>query len=180
MKKLLLALICFVSTSLWADDTPIVGFWKTISDKTGLAQSIVAIYPYEGSYYGRMIGSFNDAGTVMDETIYNPKKRATALPGQPFYCGMDFIWALHQRGSTFDGEILDPEHADVYKASVWVENGNLEVRGKLLFFGRTQTWIPAKPSDYPTGFKMPDVSTFVPVAPVSDLSPQQGDLRFRH
>ena len=81
MKKLLLALIC--SISLWAE-ADIVGFWKSINDKTGLAQSVVAIYPYKGDYYGRLIGSFNDAGTVMDETIYNPKTRATALPGQPF------------------------------------------------------------------------------------------------
>ena len=169
MKKLLLALIC--SVSLWAE-ADIVGFWKSISDKTGLAQSIVAVYPYQGSYYGRLIGSFNDAGTVMEDTIYNPKTRPTALPGQPFYCGMDFIWALNPRGASYDGEILDPEHGDVYKASLWVEDGNLKVEGKLLFFGRTQTWVPAEPSDYPKGFKMPDVSTFVPVAPVPDLTPQ--------
>jgi uncharacterized protein (DUF2147 family) len=176
MKKLLVALIC--SVSLWAE-ADIVGFWKSISDKTGLAQCIVAIYPYQGSYYGRMIGSYNDAGTVMDDTMYNPKKRAPALPGQPFYCGMDFIWALDKRGSTYDGEILDPEHDDVYKASVWVENGNLKVEGKLLFLGRTQTWVPAKPSDYPPGFKMPNLSTFVPVAPTPELSPQLGDMRFK-
>ncbi|HEX4838868.1 MAG TPA: DUF2147 domain-containing protein [Rhabdochlamydiaceae bacterium] len=178
MKKLLCVLLaCWAS--LWAE-ADIVGFWKSISEKTGLAQCVVAIYPYQGSYYGRMIGSFNDAGTVMDETLYNPKKRAAALPGQPYYCGMDFIWALDRRGSTYDGEILDPEQAKVYKASLWVEGGNLKVEGKLMFFGRTQTWVPAKPGDYPEGFKMPDVSAFVPVAPVSELTPQLGDMRFRH
>jgi len=167
MKKLLLAFICFAS-SLWAE-ADIVGFWKSINEKTGLAQSIVAIYPYQGNYYGRLIGSFNETGTVLDETIYNPKSRATALPGQPYYCGLDFIWDLDQKGSVYKGQILDPEHGDVYKAEVWVEGGNLKVEGKLMFFGRTQTWVPAKPSDYPKGFKMPDVSTFVPVAPVDDL-----------
>ena len=177
MKKLLLILICCVS--LWAE-ADIVGFWKSISEKTGLAQCVVAIYPYQGSYYGRIIGSFNDAGTAMDETLYGPKKRATALPGQPYYCGMDFIWALDRRGSTYDGEILDPEQAKVYKASLWVEGGNLKVEGKLMFLGRTQIWVPAKPSDYPQGFKIPDVNTFVPVAPVSELSPQLGDMRFNH
>jgi uncharacterized protein (DUF2147 family) len=173
MKKLLLVLFFWATSSaLWADDANIVGFWKSISDKTGIAQCIVAIYEYKDNYYGRMIGSFDDAGNTMDDTIYNPKKRATALPGQPFYSGMDFIWALDQRGSTYKGEILDPEHGDVYKAEVWTEDGNLKVEGKLMFFGRTQTWVPAKPSDYPKGFKMPDVSGFVPVAPVDDLMPQ--------
>ncbi|HUD00804.1 MAG TPA: DUF2147 domain-containing protein [Rhabdochlamydiaceae bacterium] len=172
MKKLLLAVICWVtSSSLWADGD-IAGFWKSISDKTGKAQCVVAIYKYKDNYYGRMIGSFNDAGTKMDDTIYDPHKRAPALPGKPYYSGMDFIWALDQRGSVYKGEILDPEHGDVYKAVVWVENGNLKVEGKLFMFGETQTWVPAKTSDYPSGFKMPDVSTFVPVAPVAELSPQ--------
>jgi uncharacterized protein (DUF2147 family) len=172
MKKLFLALIYAVaSSSLWADGS-ILGFWKSINETTGKAQCVVAIYEYKNNYYGRMIGSFDDDGKTMDDTIYNPKKRATALPGQPFYSGMDFIWALNPRGSTYKGQILDPEQGDVYKAEVWTENGNLEVEGKLMFFSRTQTWVPAKKSDFPAGFKMPDVNAFVPVAPVDDLRPQ--------
>ncbi len=171
MKKFILGLIwLFVFSKAWAAPD-IVGFWKTVDDKTGKVQSVVAIYEYKDNYYGRMIGSYNSAG-VMDDTIYNPKERATALPGQPYYSGMDFIWALDLRGDVYKGEILDPEHGDVYKAVVWVEDGNLIVRGKLLMFGRSQTWPPATKSDFPAGFKMPDVSQFVPVAPVDDLMPQ--------
>jgi uncharacterized protein (DUF2147 family) len=172
MKKLLLVLGFWVSaSSLWAEAS-IVGFWKSISDKTGKAQCIVAIYEYKDNYYGRMIGSFDDSGKKMDDTVYNPKSRATALPGQPYYSGMDFIWALIPRGDVYKGEILDPEHGDVYKAVVWTEDGNLKVEGKLMMFGRTQTWVPAKKSDFPKGFKMPDTSEFVPVAPVAELTPQ--------
>ena len=32
----------------------IVGFWKTINEKSGQAQSIVAIYEFQGKYFGRM------------------------------------------------------------------------------------------------------------------------------
>jgi uncharacterized protein (DUF2147 family) len=171
MKKFILGLLCLLSfTSAWAA-ADIVGFWKTVDDKTGKAQSVVAIYQYKNDYYGRMIGSYNADG-VMDDTIYTPKVRATALPGEPYYSGMDFIWALDKRGSVYKGEILDPEHGDVYKAEVWVDQGNLIVRGKLMMFGRNQTWPPATKKDFPAGFKMPDTSKFVPVAPVDDLMPQ--------
>lgn len=168
MKKLLWVIVFCFSSSLGAQG--ITGFWKSISEKTGKAECIVAIYQYNNDYFGRMIGSFGDDGK-MDDTIYNPKKRAKGLPGQPFYSGMDFIWALDQRGSTYKGQILDPETGDVYKSELWVENGNLKVEGKLMFFSRTQTWVPATKSDYPPDFKMPDVSQFVPVAPVDELRP---------
>jgi uncharacterized protein (DUF2147 family) len=171
MKRLLFALICWVtSSSLWADGD-IAGFWKSISDKTGKAQCVVAIYEYKNNYYGRMIGSFDDSGTKMDDTIYDPHKRATALPGKPFYSGMDFIWGLDQRASVYKGEILNPETGDIYKAQLWVENGKLKVEGKLMMFGETQTWVPAQKSDFPPGFKMPDVTQFVPVDPVGGLTP---------
>lgn len=172
MKKIIFGLFCLLMSNIIADSAPIVGYWKTVDDKTGKARSVVAIYEYKQNYYGRMIGSYNDQG-VMDDTIYTPKVRATALPGQPYYSGMDFIWALHLRGDDYKGEILDPEHGDVYKAEVWVnDNGDLVVRGKLLMFGRNQTWPPATKKDFPSGFKMPDTSQFVPVAPVDDLMPQ--------
>lgn len=171
MKKLLLGLICLLTSSLCAAGS-IEGYWKTINETNGKPECIVVIYKYKNDYYGRMIGSFDDNGK-MDDTFVDPKKRATALPGQPFYSGMDFIWALDKRGSVYKGEILNPEDGKVYKAEAWVNSdGNLVVRGKLMMMGRNQTWLPAQTSDFPPGFKKPDVSKFVPVAPVEELSPQ--------
>ena len=166
MKKLLFILLCWAS--VLSAEGNIVGFWKSINEKTGKAECIVAIYAYKNNFYGRMIGSFNEEGK-MDDTVYNPKKRAAGLPGQPFYCGMDFIWALNPRGSVYKGQILDPEQGDVYKAAVWNENGNLKVEGKLMFFSRTQTWVLATKNDFPSGFTMPNTSEFIPFAPVDEL-----------
>ena len=171
MKRVVLGLICLLMISQTWAAADIVGFWKTISEKTGKAQCVVAIYEYKNNYYGRMIGSYNPQGK-MNDTIYDPKEKANGLPGKPYYSGMDFVWALDLRGSVYKGEILDPENGDVYKAEVWVDKGNLIVRGKLMMFGRNETWVPAKKSDFPSGFKMPNVSEFVPVAPVVDLMPQ--------
>ena len=38
------------------------------------------------------------------------------------------------------GTILDPKEGKVYTCKLWVENGDLMVRGYIAFFFRTQTW----------------------------------------
>jgi uncharacterized protein (DUF2147 family) len=103
------------------------GFWKTINEE-GKAQCILAVYEYEGTYYGRIIGTFNDEG-IMDDDIYHPVKRAPGVPGQPYYSGLDIIWNLHDDGSKFKGKIMDPEKGKVYNCELWIEGKNLIVRG---------------------------------------------------
>lgn len=161
MKKALLFLL--LSRALFSAED-IGGFWKTINEKDGKAQAIIAVYEYEGLYYGRIIGSF-DANGDMDDNIYKPLKRAPGVVGNPFYSGLDIIWYLEDSGSKFKGKILDPEHGDVYKSELWIDNGNLVVRGKLFIFGRSQEWLPAVNSDFPKGFKMPNLKTLVPSIP---------------
>lgn len=140
------------------------GFWKAMDEETGKPRCVFGVYEYEGLYYGRIIGSYDAAGQ-MDDDIYKPSKRAPGVPGNPFYSGLDIIWYLADSGYQFKGKIMDPEHGKVYNAELWVENGNLIVRGKWLMFGRSQTWLPASSADFPKGFKMPDLKKMVPSVP---------------
>lgn len=154
----------FVSALLFSGDD-IEGFWKTIDADTGKAQSVIAVYKYDGLYYGKMIGTFGDDGKIND-SIYKPTKRAPGLPDQPFYCGLDIIRYLMNRGSYFKGQILNPQDGKVYNAELWTEDGNLIVRGKFLMFGRTlPPWPPATKADFPKDFKMPDLKKLVPEVP---------------
>jgi len=164
MRKL--CALCFLFISVCFGDG-IEGFWKTVNDETGKPGCIVAVYPYQGRYYGKIVGSYDDSGK-MEDTIYAPKGRATGVNGSPFYCGLDFIWDMKLRGSRYKGKIMDPRNGDVYKAELWTEGGNLIVRGKLLFFGRNETWLPAVASDFPPGFKKPDLNQLVPAVPDVD------------
>lgn len=141
----------------------IQGFWKTVNEE-GVAQCIIAIYPYEDLYYGRIIATFGEKGKI-DDSIYHPVKKTTALVGDPYYSGLDIIWWLEDSGMKFKGKILDPEKGNVYNSELWIEGDNLIVRGKLLFFGRSQEWLPVVASDLPKNFKLPDMKTFVPVIP---------------
>lgn len=166
MKKLLvlgLGYLFLFTHVLAAQD--IVGFWKTVDEHSGKPQSIVAIYENQGKFFGRLIATYNDSGKI-DDTIYAPKDRAPGVIGNPYYSGLDFIWNMKAEGPRYkDGKIMDPEKGKIYDAEMWIHGDNLIVRGEFLIFGRNQTWPPALDSDFPQGFKKPDLTAMVPVIP---------------
>ena len=160
MKKTLSLLL--LSLSLFASEG-IEGFWKTINEE-GVAQSVIAIYPYEDVYYGRIIATFDDNGKIKD-SIYKPVERAPGVVGNPPYSGLDIIWGMQNRGVKYKGKILDPEKGNIYNAEIWREGNNLIVRGKLLMFGRNQEWVPMLDKEFPKDFKIPNLKTFTPSIP---------------
>lgn len=166
MKKFLLCGLSFLLLLIQlhaAED--ITGFWKTIDEHSGRAQSVVAVYEYQGKYFGRIIGTYNEKGEIKD-SIYNPKERAPGVIGNPFYSGLDIIWNLQNNGNKFtNGKVMDPEKGRIYGAEMWRHNGNLIIRGKLLFFGRNQTWQPVAEREFTSKFKKPDLRTFTPSIP---------------
>jgi uncharacterized protein (DUF2147 family) len=168
MKKALMAFVFILISSfnLAFAAGNIVGFWKTIDEDSGKPQSLIGVYEHQGRYFGRIILTYDDNGNVAD-TIYAPKERAPGLVGKPYYAGLDLIWDLKQNGNKFtDGHIVDPEKGKIYGAELWVNSqGELIVRGKLLFFGRNQTWPAANEGDFPADFKKPDLNSLIPTIP---------------
>lgn len=145
----------------------IVGIWKQIDDQKNKPQSLVAVYEYDGKYFGRIIATYDPEGKKIEDSIYVPFKRAPSVQGHPFYSGLDFIWNLEKSGTKYvGGKILDPEEGDIYDAEMWIENGNLIVRGEILFIGKNQKWLRAEDSDFPPNFKKPDLTKMVPKIPV--------------
>lgn len=163
MRKFLpFVLCCFYAfcSSLTAAD--IRGFWKSINDKSGKAECVLGIYDYKGKLYGRIIGTYSDAGEMTDH-IYAPREHATSVPGSPFYSGLDILWDLTPNGGKFKGKIMDPEDGTVYSAKLWMEKTNLIVRGEFLIFGKSRVWQPATDRDFPKDFKKPDLMGMVPL-----------------
>ncbi|MEL6556764.1 MAG: DUF2147 domain-containing protein [Bacteroidota bacterium] len=137
--KILLTLI-FFSLSFFASAQSIVGSWKTIDDNTGKPRSIVEIYEKDGDYYGKIVKLFRAPDEDQNPMCEECKGK---LKGKPII-GMEIITGMEKDGDVFnDGEILDPENGKTYDCKLWIEDGNLKVRGYLLFFYRTQTWLPA-------------------------------------
>lgn len=141
----------------------IVGFWQTLNQHTKKPEGIVAIYEYQGKYYGRLIGSYNAEGKIND-SIYKPVERAPGIRGNPPYCGIDFVWNLRPAGSRYKGKVIDPRKGNVYDAEVWRRGNDLILRGKVMMFGKNLTWLPAD-HVFSLGFKKPNVEKFIPTRP---------------
>ena len=129
---------CFIAVS-FAEDSSIVGKWKTIDDKTNEPKSIVQIYEKDGKYFGQITELFRKPGEDPDPVCDkcpddDPRKDQLTK-------GMIIIKDLVQDGDEYEGgTILDPKDGKIYTCKLWVEDGKLRVRGYIAFFFRTQTW----------------------------------------
>jgi uncharacterized protein (DUF2147 family) len=57
---------------------------------------------------------------------------------------MEIIKNMKADGNVWDdGTILDPDNGKIYSCKIWLQDGNLQVRGYLgfSFIGRSQTWV---------------------------------------
>ena len=135
----------------------VFGVWKTIDDETGKAKSVILIYKYENTLYGRIVMTFDDNELPKDSWL-NPTERAEEMPDKPYYSGMDMIWNMEMKGDKWaKGKICDPAKGKVYGCEISYDagKGELVVRGKIGPFGRNQFWQKVKPSDLPASFTLP-------------------------
>jgi uncharacterized protein (DUF2147 family) len=138
IKSITLIALLFLAFSTYAQNS-IVGKWKSFDDKTKEAKSIVEIFERSDKIYGRIIKTFPKPGASADpicskcpsdDSRYNKK-----------IIGMEIISDLALNEDEYSGgHILDPEVGKIYKCKLWIQNGELQVRGYLGPFFRTQTW----------------------------------------
>ena len=145
LSRLCVALfVAAVSMSALADPMSPVGTWNTIDDETKKPKSLVRITEKDGVI----------SGTV--EKIVDPAKQDSKCDecasddprkGKPVI-GMTILTGLKKDGDNVysGGNILDPNNGKTYNAKVTVIEGGkkLEMRGSILFIGRTQIWIRAE------------------------------------
>lgn len=141
MKRTLIILtsLCLITGITSAQD-PIIGKWKTIDDDTNKPRSIVEIYKKGDLYYGKVVEMFlepdEDPDPVCDDCDKDdPRYMQKTL-------GMEILKGAKKEGNEYvDGNILDPANGKVYSCKLWLEDGDLKLRGYLAFFYRTQTWL---------------------------------------
>lgn len=136
---LVLAITLFAFNFLIAQEQTIVGRWKTIDDETGVEKSIVSIYEKDGKYFGKIDTLFRtpdeDPDPVCDKCPEDDPRYNKRVVGMVILEDMvqdDDEWK--------DGKILDPKKGKVYNCKMWLEDGNLKVRGYIFFLYRTQIW----------------------------------------
>ena len=150
MKKIttILVLVCFMTIPIFhlqAQETKpdeVLGTWTTIDDETGRKKSVVKLFLKGDKLYGKVIQLFRlpdeDPNPVCDECDKDdPRYNQDVI-------GMEIIKDMKSDGNIWDdGTILDPENGKIYSCKIWLQDGDLQVRGYLgfSFIGRSQTWI---------------------------------------
>ncbi|MEK9720386.1 MAG: DUF2147 domain-containing protein [Quisquiliibacterium sp.] len=123
-----------------AQNTP-VGRWHSIDDNTQEAKSEILITERDGVLTGRIERLLRKSA--------DPTRRCTECSDDrkdKLFIGLEIIRGAKKvadREVWEDGEILDPENGKTYALRLTpIEGGRkLEVRGSILFIGRTQTWV---------------------------------------
>ena len=138
-KSLLFTSILLIFNFSTSAQNTILGKWKSFDDKTKEAKSIVEIFERASKIYGRIIKTFPKPGANADPICSKCPQEDSRFNKK--IIGMEIITDLTQDEDEFtDGQILDPEIGKIYKCKLWVKNGELQVRGYLGPFYRTQTW----------------------------------------
>ena len=126
-----------ISISGFAQD--IKGKWTTIDDNTGEQKSVVEIFERSGKFYGKIVRIFikpgEDPDPICDKCPEDDARFRKKI------IGMEILKDVIKAGSEYNsGHILDPEIGKVYRCKLWVEDGELKVRGFWGPFYRTQIW----------------------------------------
>lgn len=142
--SLLAAILFSTSVSAFEQKRTVFGKWKTIDDITGEVRTVVELYAQNDKLYGKIVKLFPGPGEDVDsicDKCEGENKNSKKV-------GMVIINGLTKNGEKWGGgKILDPDSGKFYECKLWLENGNLSVRGYMLFFFRTQTWIPFVETD---------------------------------
>ncbi len=143
MKKILiLSLAVMFNLVVFAQSC--VGKWVTIDDKTNKKKSIVELYKEDGKLYGKIIFLYPREGR-------EPNAKCTECTDdrkdQPLL-GLQIVRELNWNGSSWSGgTICDPLDGKIYSLKMWLSKDKpdqLNVRGYIGPFFRTQTWVRVK------------------------------------
>jgi uncharacterized protein (DUF2147 family) len=118
-----------------------VGAWNTIDDETKKVKSVVRITEKDGVVSGTVEKITDPAkqDSKCDECASDDPRKGKPVIGMTILTDLkkesDAVWS--------GGKILDPNNGKSYNAKVTVIEGGkkLEMRGSILFIGRTQTWV---------------------------------------
>ena len=117
-----------------------VGRWTAIDDGRKRPRAIVRIFEEGGLLYARVDSIYRFEGEPYDPVC----KKCKGVRKDQRIMGMVVMWDMKpKKGKWSGGRILDPEKGKTYRCKIWLDKGNLRVRGYLGPFYRTQTWIRA-------------------------------------
>ncbi len=136
---LFIAIYLIYPSALLAQSS-VIGKWKTIDDETGKAKSVVELYEMDGELFGKIIKLYRekdeDPDPICDKCPVDDSRYKSKV------IGMVIIKNMKKSGDEYEGgTVLKPDEGKIYKCKIWLDEGNLQVRGYWGMFYRTQTWV---------------------------------------
>lgn len=134
-----ISVVAFSQLAL-AQMTP-AGSWHSFDEKTGELKSLVVIDEANGVLNGHIEALLRkDADQKKLCTVCTDDRKDKPVLGLEIIRGAKKV---EGKDVWEGGKILDPENGKEYTLRLTpIEGGKkLEVRGSILFFGRTQTWV---------------------------------------
>jgi uncharacterized protein (DUF2147 family) len=130
------AINLFFGTCHGQDQQPF-GYWLKKDSDSGKAEAVIKIYEEDHKLFGVIDSVFSPEGEIL-----LCKSCPDDLKDAPFQ-GLMIINGLTSDGKEWsDGDILRPSNGKYYPVKIWIEQGNLAVRGYLGFLYKTQYWEP--------------------------------------
>ncbi|MEM1321842.1 MAG: DUF2147 domain-containing protein [Bacteroidota bacterium] len=133
MKSFMLFILVILSFTAFAQSP--VGTWKTVDEESGEVRSHVEIYEQGGLLFGKITQLLDKDPNALCNLCSGKKKNQPVV-------GLVIIEKMKSNQNAWEnGKILDPETGKEYNCELWMEDGNLKVKGKhWTGFSRTQTW----------------------------------------
>ncbi|MEM6964978.1 MAG: DUF2147 domain-containing protein [Bacteroidota bacterium] len=137
MKYCILSLFILLSMTVSAQSP--IGMWKSVDENSGEVRSHVEIYEQGGNIFGKITKLLDADPNAKCDQCSGSKKNKPIV-------GLVIIEDLKPYKDYWrKGQILDPENGKEYTCELWLEDGNLKIKGKhWTGFYRTQTWYPIK------------------------------------
>jgi len=112
----------------------IIGVWLS-----QIKDSKIEIFKCNGKYHGKVvwINHPNDENGKPLKDIKNPIEKLRVKPIMNLIILKNLVF---KDDEWIDGTIYDPKQGKTYDCKVWLENGNLKLRGYLGWLFDTKTW----------------------------------------
>jgi len=139
MKPLILNLLLIILYSQASAQSEITGKWKSFDDETLELKAIVEIFEKGGKYHGRIVKLFRQSDEDPDPVCTECDAEDPRFNKK--IIGMEILKDMKKTGAEYsEGTILDPKNGKIYRCKIWIEGSNLNLRGYLGPFYRTQIW----------------------------------------
>ena len=137
IKSVLLYVLLILGTPASAESS-IEGYWKSIDEQTSKASGYWKLEVKDNRLLGYLV---NYPDMKPDNTCIVCTGKLKEFYEKPIQGTAWINLRKNKDGVWKDGYIIDSGEGKKYKAQIWVEDGNLMMRGYIGFFYRTQTWI---------------------------------------